>query len=110
MDRCLSKSESGVKLPFWKWRALRAPTKSFLIAVLDGAKALKNALLEVYPKTLIQRCLAHKERNLKNYLSTRHWPEINLLFNRLRRAEGTEITRKALADREVVGQWADLRL
>lgn len=81
-------------------RGLRAPAKRYLLAVLDGSRALENALLEVYPKTLIQRCLVHKERNLKGYLSTRHWSEITRLFNRLRRCEGAEAAREALADIE----------
>jgi len=63
-------------------RGLRAPAKRYLLAVLDGSKALENALLEVFPKTLIPRCLFHKERNLKGYLSTRHGSEINRLFGR----------------------------
>jgi putative transposase len=51
-------------------RGLRVPPDRYLLAVLDGSRALENALLEVFPKTLIQRCLVHKERNLKGYLST----------------------------------------
>lgn len=81
-------------------RGLGAPAERYLLAVLDGSKALENALLEVYPKTVIQRCLVHKERNLKGYLSSRHWSEINRLFNRLRRAEGAVAGREALADIE----------
>jgi len=81
-------------------RGLRAPAKRYLLAVLDGSKALENALLEVFPKTLIQRCLFHKERNLKGYLSTRHWSEINRLFGRLRRSQGSEAAAEALAELE----------
>jgi transposase-like protein len=81
-------------------RGFNPPKDRYLLAVLDGSKALENALLEVYPKTLIQRCLVHKERNLKSYLSTRHWSEINRLFNRLRRSEGPEDAQDALADIE----------
>lgn len=81
-------------------RGLRASPHRYLLAVLDGSKALENALLEVFPKTLIQRCLVHKERNLKGYLSTRHWSEINRLFNRLRRSEGAEAAQEALDDIE----------
>ena len=81
-------------------RGLSPRPNRYLLGVLDGSKALENALLEVFPKTLIQRCLVHKERNLKGYLSTRHWSEINRLFNRLRRSEGSEAAREALADIE----------
>lgn len=82
-------------------RGLRAPASRYLLAVLDGSQALENALLEVFPKTLIQRCLVHKERNLKGYLSTRHWSEINRLFERLRKSQGTEAAEEALAEIEV---------
>jgi len=81
-------------------RGLRVPGNRYLLAILDGSKALENALLEVYPKSLVQRCLVHKERNLKGYLSTRHWSEINRLFERLRRCQGTKTAREALADIE----------
>lgn len=81
-------------------RGLHAPAKRYLLAVLDGSKALENALLEVFPKTLIQRCLVHKERNLKGYLSTRHWSEINRLFEKLRKSQGTEAAEEALTDLE----------
>ena len=61
-------------------RGLRpVPGKRFL-AVTDGSNALKNALknalLELYPDTVTQRCLVHKERNLRGYLSKRHWADI----------------------------------
>ena len=82
-------------------RGLRVPENRYLLAVLDGSRALENALLEVFPKTLIQRCLVHKERNLKGYLPTRHWSEIDRLFTRLRKCEGTEAAEEALADIEV---------
>jgi len=82
-------------------RGLRHPGNRYLLAVLDGSKALENALREVFPKTLIQRCLVHKERNLKGYLSTRHWSEINRLFKRLRQSQGTGAAEEALAEIEV---------
>lgn len=81
-------------------RGLRAPARRYLLGVLDGSKALEKALLEVFPKTLIQRCLVHKERNLKGYLSTRHWSEIDRLFKRLRKTQGTKAAEEALADLE----------
>lgn len=67
-----------------------------LLAVLDGSNALRKALLEVYPDTLIQRCLVHKERNLKGYLSQRHWGELSRLFSRLRKAQGADQGKEAL--------------
>jgi len=69
-------------------RGLAVPEGRYLFAVLDGSQALKQALLEVYPDTLIQRCLVHKERNLQGYLSKRHWGELAGLFARLRKCQG----------------------
>lgn len=71
-------------------RGLAAAQGRYLFAVLDGSQALKQALLEVYPDTLIQRCLVHKERNLQGYLSKRHWGELAGLFKRLRKSQGKE--------------------
>lgn len=50
-----------------------------LLAVIDGAKALKKALRDVFgERVVIQRCWLHKERNLRAYLPERvhgtlHW-------------------------------------
>jgi putative transposase len=81
-------------------RGLVPARDRYLLGVLDGSKALERALLEVFPKTLIQRCLVHKERNLKGYLSHRHWAEVNRLFNRLRRCQGGHAAREVLCDIE----------
>lgn len=69
-----------------------------LYAVLDGAEALKKAILAGFPNTEIQRCLVHKERNLQGYLSKKHWGELSRLFSRLRKAEGEDAGREALAE------------
>ncbi len=37
---------------------------------------------------MIQRCIIHKERNLRGRLSKRHWGELTRLFKRLREVEG----------------------
>ena len=69
-----------------------------LLCVLDGAKALKTAAKKQWPCAVIQRCLVHKERNLKRYLSKRDWGELARLMTRLRKAQGAESGREALAD------------
>jgi len=54
-----------------------------LLAVLDGAKALKKAVRDVFGESvLIQRCWLHKLRNAKKYLSQQHHPE---LFRRMKK-------------------------
>jgi transposase-like protein len=82
-------------------RGLSAPEDRYLFAVLDGSEALKQALLEVYPDTLVQRCLVHKERNLQGYLSNRHWAELARLFKRLRKCQGAEQAKEAAEAIEV---------
>lgn len=59
-----------------------------LFSVLDGSDALKGALLEFFPDAVVQRCLVHKERNIKSKLSKRHWGEVSRLFKRLREVQG----------------------
>jgi putative transposase len=81
-------------------RGLRALPGRCFLALLDGSKALKNALLEIYPDTLVQRCLVHKERNLRGYLSKRHWADITQLFARLRKSAGKDDAMERLSEIE----------
>ena len=69
-----------------------------LLAVLDGSDAIRKALKECFPDVLIQRCLVHKERNIRAKLAKRHWGELARLFKRLRKVQG-----KAAAE-EVVSE------
>jgi transposase-like protein len=71
----------------------RVKTRGFtckrrLFGVLDGSDALKSALVEFFPDAVIQRCLVHKERNIRAKLSKRHWGELARLFKRLREVQG----------------------
>ena len=61
-----------------------------LLAVLDGSTALKRAVLEFFPSAVVQRCLVHKERNLRRYLPQKHWSTLAVLFSALRKAQGGE--------------------
>jgi len=69
-----------------------------LLAVLDGSDALRSAVKEVFPDAIVQRCLVHKERNIKSKLSKKHWGELARLFKRLRNVQGKD------AALEVVGE------
>lgn len=71
-------------------RGLTVPASRDLLAVLDGSEALRSALLAHYPSARVQRCLVHKERNLRGYLSKRHWGQLAELFNQLRKVQGGE--------------------
>ena len=61
-----------------------------LYVVLDGSDALRSAVIEFFPNAVIQRCLVHKERNIKSKLSKKHWGELSRLFKRLRKVEGRD--------------------
>jgi putative transposase len=75
-------------------RGLKSIAKRFL-AVLDGSAALEKAIRNHFPTAIIQRCLVHKERNLRSYLSKRHHGELARLFTRLRRAQGKRSAQEA---------------
>lgn len=74
--------------------------KHGLLAVLDGSDALKKAVLTFFEDAVIQRCLIHKERNIRGRLSKRHWGELSRLFKRLREVEGEVAGREAYAEIE----------
>ncbi len=65
-----------------------------LYSVLDGSASLKGAVLALYPDAVTQRCLIHKERNIRGYLSKRHYSELSGYFKRLRNAQGPETARE----------------
>jgi len=68
------------------------------LCILDGSSALKRTVLARYPEAVVQRCLVHKERNLRGCLSRKDYPELNRLMNRLRRVQGAAAAREALGD------------
>jgi len=69
-----------------------------LLAVLDGSDALRSVVQEFFADSVIQRCLVHKERNIRAKLSKRHWGSLARLFKRLREVQGKR------AAEEVVGE------
>jgi transposase-like protein len=83
-----------------KRRGFAAAKDCRLLAVLDGASALRNAVSAHFPDAVFQRCLVHKERNLRRYLRKKDYPELSLCFDRLRKAEGAEAGREALSELE----------
>jgi len=75
-------------------------TSRRLLGVLDGSSALKKAVLKFFPDAVIQRCLVHKERNIRAKLSKRDWGELARLFKRLREVQGEEAAREVLGELE----------
>jgi transposase-like protein len=83
-----------------KRRGFAAAKDCRLLAVLDGASALRSAVAAHFPDAVFQRCLVHKERNLRRYLRRKDYPELSLCFDRLRKAEGAQAGREALSELE----------
>lgn len=81
-----------------KRRGLSQPGQRALLVVLDGSEALRSAVTAHYPCALIQRCLVHKERNVRGYLSARHWKELSGLFKRLRDCQGSEAAQEVASE------------
>ena len=69
-----------------------------LYVVLDGSDALRAAVKEFFSDSVIQRCLVHKERNIKGKLSKRHWGEVSRLFTRLRVVQGIDAAEEVLGE------------
>ena len=69
-----------------------------LYVVLDGSEALRRAVKEFFSDCVVQRCLVHKERNIKGKLSKRHWGELSRLFRRLRSVQGIAAAEEVLSE------------
>lgn len=77
------------------------PSRPVLV-VIDGAKALRKAVGEVFgTNALVQRCRIHKRRNVLDYLKEEHQQQVSL---RLRAAWSEPDAKKAAAElRKIVG-------
>jgi transposase-like protein len=64
-----------------------------ILFVIDGAKALRKAIRNVFDEAPVQRCLRHKERNVTEHLPER---ERTAVQQRLRRAWALEDHARAL--------------
>ncbi len=96
----LAITTEGVKIPLGLWEASteNATVATALLAdlvergldpeqgilfVIDGAKALRKAIRNVFGQAPVQRCVRHKERNVTDHLPERERPAVK---QRLRRA------------------------
>jgi putative transposase len=64
-----------------------------ILFVIDGAKALRKAIRNVFGDAPVQRCVRHKERNVTDHLPERDRPAVR---QRLRRAWALEDHARAL--------------
>lgn len=69
-----------------------------LLAVTDGSKPLRKSVRKKWPGAIIQRCLIHKARNIKSYLSYRHHGDVDRFFKRLRKAEGLDTAKEVVEE------------
>lgn len=66
-----------------------------LLAVIDGSKALRKALVCQWPDVLLQECLVHVERHLLDRLRRTDRDEARGLVQRLRVAQGAQAAAEA---------------
>ncbi len=107
---CLGITTEGVKIPLGLWEgstenaAVATALLSDLVErgldpeqgilfVIDGAKALRKAIRNVFGEAPVQRCLRHKERNVLDHLPERERPAVK---QRLRRAWALDDHSRAL--------------
>ena len=68
------------------------------LAVLDGSKALRASVVRHFPQAHVQRCLVHKERNIRATLSRKWHGRPSGLFNRLRAVQGLDAAVDVVAE------------
>jgi transposase-like protein len=74
-------------------RGLRDP----LLTVTDGAPGLVRAVEECLPRSLRQRCLAHRLRNLESKVPEQSWSELRARARACYEAPSTEMARALAA-------------
>jgi transposase-like protein len=100
-------STDGVKIPLGLWEGSTENATALLsdlvergldpeqgiLFVIDGAKALRKAIRNVFGEARVQRCVRHKERNVTDHLPERERPSVK---QRLRRAWALDDQTRAL--------------
>src|SRR5207245_7374955 len=73
-----------------------------ILFVIDGAKALRRAIRNVFGDAPVQRCVRHKERNVLDHLPERDRPTVK---QRLRRAWALDDHDRALDQLRVLARY-----
>jgi putative transposase len=109
----LGVSTDGVKLPLGLWdgstenKTVTAHLLADLVArgldveqgvlvVLDGSKALRAAVDEVFGPVPVQRCVRHKERNVLDHLPERDRPAVKARLRRAWASDNHELALESL--------------
>ena len=120
---CLGITTEGVKIPLglWEGSTENATVATVLLSdlvergldpaqgilfVIDGAKALRKAIRNVFGEAPVQRCVRHKERNVTDHLPERERP---LVKQRLRRAWALDDHARALEQLRQLARELDHR-
>jgi transposase-like protein len=75
------------------------------IIVVDGGKGLETALPIVWPDVPVQRCWAHKTRNVLDKVKRADWDRVKRHLNRISNADSIVDARRAV--RRFVDQWEE---
>lgn len=78
----------------------RRGLKDPLLSVTDGAPGLIRAVEECLPRSLRQRCLAHRMRNLESKVPEQSWPEVRARARACYEAPSVEMARALAEDFE----------
>jgi len=73
------------------------------MVITDGGKGLLAALPLVYPRSVIQRCWAHKIRNVFSYVRKTDWQEVKKDLHKISYAKNLSKAQRALGD--FCGRW-----
>lgn len=79
--------------------------KDILIACMDGLSGFKEAVLAVFPKTQIQRCIIHQIRNSLKYVTWNDRKEFMVDLKEVYQAATRESAEANL--RQLAEKWAD---
>ena len=76
-----------------------------MLFVIDGSKALRTAISQICgEQALVQRCRAHKLRNVRAYIPNKHWPEVN---QRIHKAYADSNVKRAQKSLEATAKWLE---
>jgi putative transposase len=78
-------------------------TEQRTLFVIDGSRALRTAIREVWGEfAIVQRCQVHKLRNVQGYVPKKHWLEAK---SRIQKAYADSNYRRAKRSLETISRW-----
>ena len=77
--------------------------KNIELCIIDGNQGLKNAINFIWPKTKVQRCWAHKIRNVLSYVGVRYKEECSKDLSKIYNAKNLRVAIESFKD--FVKKW-----